>query len=252
METLFLAWQDPHRRRWFTVGRLVRTNGNYRFDYTNGVRAAQESGFTPVVAFPDIEKSYESREVFPLFANRILPSSRPEYEDYMEWLSISESEADPIAILSRTGGESATDTYEIFPQPERTDDNTYRVHFFVRGLRHQAQGSIERVASLELGERLLLMADLQNPYDSKAFALRTAERTRQDMHILGYLPRYLAHELAQMQWEDIEQARIEVERVNQPPAPVHFRVLCCLEMKWPDGYKPFSSQTYSPLSSSLN
>lgn len=241
LKVLFLAWQDPECRRWFTVGRLERQAGQYVYAYTNGVDKAKECGFTPLVSFPNFNDKYRSQEIFPLFANRVLPPNRPEYESFVEWLSIPKNEADPIAILARTGGEG--DMLEIFPLPKRGE----QVHFFVRGLRHQSNCAIERVKDLEVGEELLVMADLQNPHDTDALAVRTAEKTRQDMHILGYLPRYLAHELRQLEREELTSANITVERVNLPPAPIHFRILCRLDMEWPARYEPFSGTDYQPL-----
>ncbi len=73
MNTLFLTWQDEKTtRRWFVVGRLDRLGGIYYFQYVNQVRKAEEYGFTPLTEFPDTDKVYESRELFPLFANRLL------------------------------------------------------------------------------------------------------------------------------------------------------------------------------------
>ena len=247
MSILFLAWQDPVRRRWFTVGRLLRRRNKYVFTYTKGARAAQKSGFEPLVSFPVLEKHYESDEIFPLFANAVLSPNRPEYTNLIKWLSISHDKADPIAILARTGGNSMTETLEIFPCPEPDSDNTYLVHFFVRGLRHQSPCAIDRVKTLKPGEELLLMADLQNPHDPNAYALRTAEQNKNDMHLLGYLPRYLAGELKRFERSDITKAIVEVVQVNASPAPIHFRVLCRMRMPWPEGHVPFSTEEYQPL-----
>ena len=52
MTTLFLAWQDPHSRRWFTVGRLDAAPDQYSFSYTNGAKsAAQNAGIEPNVTY---------------------------------------------------------------------------------------------------------------------------------------------------------------------------------------------------------
>lgn len=246
MDTLFLAWQDPTERRWHPVGRLDRTNGTYTFVYTKGAAEARDQGFTPIVSFPDFDARYEADEIFPLFANRVLSPNRPEYNDFVEWLSIPKHEADPIAILARTGSDRQADTLEIFPLPQREGD-AYHVHFFLRGLRHQAPNAIDRVKSLEIGERLCMMADFQNEHDPDAIALRTDEQHEQDLHLLGYLPRYLASELKCVERENLEEAVVTVERVNPPPAPVHFRVLCSMTMRWLSDFQPFSMEEYQPL-----
>ena len=248
MNTLFLAWQDPKWHRWYPIGKLTHENGTYRFSYTQGALEAKAAGFAPLTAFPDVHASYESDKVFPLFANRLLPKNRPEYQDFIEWLSLPQDEADPVAILARSGGDNVTDTLEVFPRPERDADAAYCAHFFLRGLRHQNPCAIKRVEALEPGERLFVIPDVQNPFDEQAILLRTTERTKQDMHLLGYLPRYLASELKPLSWEALKAAEVEVVRVNPAPAPIHFRVLCRLSMRWPEGFVPFSSERFQPIS----
>jgi len=145
VRTLFLAWQDPDERSLFTVGRLDQKNGTYVFRYTQGAEAARERGFDSIVSFPDLSRTYESDEIFPLFANQVLSRNRPEFDDFVEWLSIPKNEADPVAILARTG-DQVTEPLEIFPYPTQLSEDTYVVHFFVRGLRHHrpAQSSASR------------------------------------------------------------------------------------------------------------
>src|SRR5579872_6016615 len=114
--TLFLAWQDPVARRWHPIGRLISEGGKYKFGYTCGIQKALETGrFEALPSFPDIHTVYESDQLFPIFTNRVLSPSRPEYRDMLQWLSVSEAEIDPVAILARTGGQRVTDTFEVFP-----------------------------------------------------------------------------------------------------------------------------------------
>lgn len=173
MKTLFLAWQDPKTRRWFTVGRLDVSTGLYSFTYTNGAISARDAaGFEPLAAFPVLHKNYTSEKIFPLFSNRFLPSHRPEFGEYLQWLNIPENERDPVAILARSGGRRATDTLEVFPKPTLNADGGYEFHFLVHGLRHMTKGAADRVLLLEPGEPLLAMRDIQNPKDppSNCFA----------------------------------------------------------------------------------
>ena len=247
MSTLFLNWQEPSTRRWYVIGRLDQPQGPegpFTFGYTGGVRGALDAGFTPIVSFPSIEQQYTSDEMFALFDNRVLPKNRPEYDDYIKWLSLSPEQATPFAILARSGGTSVSDSLEVFPEPERLDDGTYTFHFFVRGLRHQAEASSPRAEDLAEGEHLLLMPDVQNPFDPTAFALRTAETFRRDMHLLGYLPRYIAGEVQKWSWKEISEATVSVARINPAPAPSHLRILASINLKWPGGEEPFRSSDY--------
>src|SRR5713226_709922 len=116
MRTLFVAWRDPDRRKWFPVARLRSTPGCYEFTYTKGAeQARQEAGFAPLASFPELNTIYVSQHLFPAFSNRVLPESRPEYRDYLAWLSMAENDRDPAAILARSGGRRVTDTLEVFP-----------------------------------------------------------------------------------------------------------------------------------------
>lgn len=252
IRTLFLAWQDPVHRRWYPVGKLTSNAGTYTFEYIGGaLEAAQHSGFEPLPGFPKLETAYESNQLFPLFANRVLSPSRPEYKDVLEWLSMPRSEDDPVAILARSGGQRRTDSLEVFPCPEMTQTGEYQVHFLVHGLSHMPPDAAQRAELLKPGEPLLLMRDIQNPQDSLALALRTAERFKGDMYLVGYCPRYIRGDIADL-LENVSCERVEVtvERVNLPPVPIQFRVLCRLKLRWPPGFRPFSTPEYLPVTSS--
>ena len=246
VRTLFLAWQDPDERSWYTVGRLDQSNGTYLFRYTRGAEQAQERGFDPIVSFPNLYRTYESDNIFPLFANQVLSRSRPEFDDFVDWLSIPKDEADPIAILARTG-EQVTDTLEIFPYPKQLSEDRYVVHFFVRGLQHQSPCAVKRVQHLEPGDRLRLMPDVQNEHDANACMLRTSEQGKHPKHLMGYLPRYLAREFAELSGKQMANSTVDVIRVNPSPAPVHFRILCRLTMEWTPDRAPFEGDVYQPL-----
>jgi len=115
-KTLFLAWQDPISRYWFSIGRLTFDGRLYKFVYTQGVKEAEAKGaFKPLSSFPCLDKVYTSTELFPVFANRLMSRSRPDYSRFMEWLNIPNDEHDPMAILARSGGERETDTLAVFP-----------------------------------------------------------------------------------------------------------------------------------------
>ncbi len=82
---LFVAWRftTPDGGRWGPIGRLEYTGAGYRFVYTQGARKLP--GFVPFPEMPDLDAVCESDELFPLFANRLLARSRPEYEAYLAW-----------------------------------------------------------------------------------------------------------------------------------------------------------------------
>lgn len=87
MKKLFLAWQEPKSRHWFPIGCLEFDGDKYHFFYIQGVKKAKCEGFTSVYSLPDLDKTYSSTELFPLFSNRLMPRSRPDYLKYIESLN---------------------------------------------------------------------------------------------------------------------------------------------------------------------
>lgn len=249
MKTLFLAWLDPVGHRWYPVGRLQSDGGEYEFRYTQGALAAEsEAGFQPLAAFPDWTTTYRSSELFALFSNRLLSRSRPDYREFIEWLHIPESEVEPFVILARSGGRRATDTFEVFPEPQADADGHAVLHFFIHGIRRSTPGAVQRAESLVPGERLRVMHDLQNPFDGNALALRTGESSPGDLHLLGFCPRYISEEVVPILREHPAQVRIEVAHVNPPPAPAQMRVLCSMRLPAGSSSALFRSRKYLPLS----
>jgi hypothetical protein len=244
MKALFVAWQDPDSRRWIPVGRLTFENGSYRFAYTRGAKEAKEGmNFVPFGRMTELEEVYLSTDLFPLFANRILPKSRPEYRDYLRWLGLTEEAAGELEVLARTGGLRATDTLEIFPCPEPTADKNYVVYFFSRGVRHLLPENQSRIGDLKRGDRLYLMKDLQNPVDAMAVLMRTGDPIAN----VGYCPRYYSAEFSRLiDLVGAEKVVVSVEQVN-PDAPMQFRLLCRLSAPWPANFGPCSMEQFRVL-----
>lgn len=243
MKKLFLAWQDPESRRWFPIGRLISDSKKYQFAYTYGIKKAQEeANFQVLHSFPKLDKVYTSSEIFPLFANRLMRPSRPDYQDYIQWLDLHKNQADPLVILGRSGGKKATDNFEVFPEPERNENGDHYLHFFAHGLRHMPECSQEKVMQLQLEEALFLAHDLQNNYDSQALLLLTEQK-----HILGYCPRYLAADVGEVLQENPQSVSVQVKRVNPAPTPIQLRLLCKMTVQNSQNFSPFSTQDYQPV-----
>ncbi len=235
MNTLYLAWKRPDHR-WWPVGRLSREGSEYVFTYTQGARSAEAAGFRPLSSFPDFDQVYVSTQLFPMFRNRLLPRSRPDYEDFVEWLDLERGEADPLVMLARSGGQRETDMFDVFPIPEQNAEGPSRATFFVHGLRHLGPPTEEEVRRLLPGDALALQAAPANPHDSPEFRIHTVVRGV----VIGLVPRYLCQDLHALLSAAGEQVQARVRRVNVPPAPAQFRVLCSLDSPWPQGFRPFA------------
>lgn len=243
-EAVFLAWQDPASRAWFPIGKLTCEAGEvFRFVYTAGFRdAADKAGLTPLIGFPEVHQVYESTELFPLFKNRVMSRAREDYKTYIARLDLPEEGSSVLSLLARSQGRRTTDSFELFPHPlsfEPDGEARYRIDFFVHGLRHVAAPAQTRALALSPGERLLLLPDPQNPEDPSAIALRTEDKV-----LLGYVPRYYCADLGLV---DLRRTRVEVRRVNPPPAAVQQRVLVHLEAPWTEGAPPFAQPEYQEI-----
>ena len=241
MRKLFLTWQDKESRKWHPIGQLTFNGEVYRFFYVKGANLAQsEANFQPLVSFPDFREVYESTELFPMFANRVMPNSRPEYRQIIELLSIPENSNDPLAFLARTGGAKVTDNFEVFCYPELDGENNYNLHFFAHGLRYLPECSIERIGKMQKDDKIYLAHDFQNPFEQDALQLHS-----RDNHIIGYCPSYFLDDMNEIRRN--KEIELFVERVNEETTPLQFRLLCRLIVPQMQNFRPFTSHSYEPI-----
>lgn len=243
IKKLFLAWQNPENRCWFPIGLLTFDGEYYQFTYTIGVEKAQvDCNFKLLHSFPKKDRIYRSEKIFPLFANRLMPSSRPDYPNYIKSLNLRQNQAHPMNILARSGGKKVTDTFEIFPFPEKNKEGNFEIYFFINGLRYMPKSSQDYINKLEKGERLFLTQDYQNEYDNNALLLRTKNGQN-----FGYCPRYLTENLVKLLRLNNELIKVSVEKINLPPTPIQCRLLCRLTTIWDDDFIPFNNEDYQPI-----
>lgn len=243
---LFVAWQDPRTRAIYPVARIAELPDRVglEFVYVGGVQDALRAGFAPFPGMRQLEASYfaESVASFPLLANRLMPESRPDFEDYVRRLGL-EGVPEPLALLARSEARKATDSLELFAPPEfdsATGEWAYST--FLRGVRH-VQGSEAAIGELRAGSALKIERDTENTWDGRALRVVTLGGSH-----IGWVPGALLDDLHQV-LSGGHGILIRVNRVNLPPAPVSQRVL--LELRAPDGHEfvPMSGATYQPLAS---
>lgn len=241
MTSLFVAWQDSKSRRWFPIGKLEASKNGYEFCYTRGVLEAERScGFKGLQSFPALDETYESPELFPVFSNRVLSQSRPDYVSFVQYLNLQSESADPMRVLARSGGLRATDEVQVFPLPERTENGKYLMHFFAHGVRYIEEENQKVIESLSRGELLTLVPEPQNEHD--ALAIQVQGRGVK----LGYCPRYLNHDFHALLARS-KDVVLTVEKVNPSPAPIQLKLLCSLIADWPSGFEPFAGEEYQPV-----
>lgn len=238
-KTLVLCWREPASREWITVGKLWKQEEQYRFCYTNGVEKAEKSGnFALFGQMDEKDKTYVSNELFPIFKNRLLQKSRPEYQAYLDWLGLDKT-LEPLDELSRTNGVRATDSLQLFEVPTMQDEK-YTTYFFSHGISHLPKNYVERIKELKKGDELFLMQDIQNKIDQYALMIRTDDPAE----LMGYCPRIYTKDLNTLiQINGAKNIHLTIETINHD-APLQFRLLCKIETNWFDGFVPFTDDDF--------
>lgn len=244
---LYVFWQEPKARRWYPVGVLSRRDSMFRFAYTRGAKLAKKKEFLTFGRMTELHQQYESHELFPFFANRLLSPSRPEYQSFLTWLEAESESPDPLELLARTGGIRATDSILLYPKPEPTANGEYDLRFFVHGLRHMPKEAIPKINTLSAGTKLFPLFDDLNPFDREAVALRTDDPPM----IVGYVPRFFAHDIRRcIRLNRGRDISVRVRRVNED-APLQFRLLCRFVSRWPQRFNPCSGPEFQPIAREL-
>jgi hypothetical protein len=240
IDELILAWQNPHNREWLPVGRLLYNNNKYLFKYTIG--AKRETDFMPFGRMTPLDSSHESEELFPLFKNRLLQKSRPEYDNYLNWLGLEKDKNSPFEELARTGGIRATDSLQLFAVPKKRNGK-YEVTFFSHGISHLPPFYIERLNHLNQGNKLYLMRDIQNKSDVLALALRTDDPPE----IVGYCPKFFVKDFGRLiDSNGADKVEVSVVKVNLE-SPLQFKLLCKFSTNWPDEFAPFADEIFQTI-----
>lgn len=246
MKTLYLAWQDKGKtRQWFPIGRLDADLKKplFKFGYLKGAeRAHEEVGFQPLSNFPDFHRRYQSKELFPLFKNRVMNRGRSDFENYLQQLDLDPNLADPLTILEVSGGTRRTDNLEVFPKISKNENGEFRTRFFLKGWRYVNKYSQRKVQDLKPGEKLQVSIEVNNP--ATVFAVQLQLK---DYCMIGWTPRYLVNDILECITNNPLDIHAEVVKVNPAPAPTQERVLVEMRGKWPENYEPMSSPDFNEI-----
>lgn len=240
---LIVAWRKESNKQWFPIGILERLilgdRIEYSFSYTQGVLEAKNAGFTPLFGETkneQLKNTIKSENLlFPVFANRVMTKSRPEYPKYKEWLDLQD-ENNPFEELAKNNGIRATDNLQVFAIPEKKNGK-YIVDFFIHEFDFIDLAIQAKVGELKPKDTLYLAQDIQNPYDRDALLIRTEN----PLSLLGYVPRLYTKDFVYLLNQKDSQATLKILRTN-PDAPLLYRVFCRFEAKWDKGFDPFAEE----------
>jgi len=211
-DRLLVTRRDPTTRRYSALGFLNRDdNGAFAFAY---LRSASESGERPLPGLPSLLTIYRSDRLFPIFAERVMSSRRPDRQASLEALGLG-LDAAPFEVLLRSGGLRVGDTIELLPAPAAQTGDWIQFEFLVHGVRHMTPAAQERVERLREGELLRLVPEPDNPVQP-----RTLLVTDSDAVQLGYVPDPLLDVI-----ERITDPTVSVVRASGPDVGFHQRLL---------------------------
>jgi hypothetical protein len=190
-----------------------------------------------------VETVYGSAELLPLFTNRLLSKSRPEYPAYLAWCGFEPAKPPgPLDILAVTEGRRQTDSIEVFPLLEPDVEGRFETAFFLRGFSSRGAEALERIDALHDGQQLITSPDASNRTDFPAVMVAPHQSDLQSS--VGRLPRYLEFLGARCVPGSL---RVSVARVNRR-APLQMRLLCHLSARWSSGYRPYDDDWFQPIS----
>jgi len=216
-DRLLVTVRDPHTRAYRAVGFLNQDGDRFGFAYLR--REVERENFRPL---PGLRRAAHGRvwsdTLFPLFAERVVSSRRPDRHVSLDALGLP-FDAAPMEVLARSQGQRVGDTVELLPAPIAGPGAAVAFTFLTHGVRYLSEAEQERIASLILGERLRLRLDADNPVNPRAQVVTDTEDVR-----LGWLPDPLISLM-----NDIADQQLSVERSSGPQVGFHFRLLARLQ-----------------------
>ena len=246
---LFVTWQAPESRRIFPVARVLRLpNGRYEWAYVHAVAEAREQGFSGLPGYEELTRVSVSAELPALFAHRVQARARRAAGG----VRAANDSFDPAPItLLVPVGEGRHERLEVFAPPLPAPLGRYWGVFVARGV-GRIPGSEAALERLAPPEPLRLEAEPDNPVNPRALRL-----LRADGDPIGYVPDYLASELADAGASTAATERlgadgfrvelVSSERVTHPPAAPLYSVMCRYTCGGTLGTRLFRSERYRPM-----
>lgn len=223
---LLVTRRNPETRRYLSLGLLSCEPDGYRFGYLRS--AIENPDFQPLPGLGQANRAYEAEQLFPVFAERVMSSRRPDRREALASLGLPETAA-PFEVLINSGGRSVGDAVELLPAPKALSDGSLTLDFLVHGVRHMSPRSQDRISELRPGEPLLLILEPENPVNARACLVSDRDRLP-----LGYVPDPLLPIL-----EAMTAPSAQVVRANDARVGFHFRLAVRIEGNVGAGVQPF-------------
>jgi hypothetical protein len=255
---LVVAWQHPTERSIDPVGFLTRTDNAFAFSYIRNALTVHD--FPGLLGFDDPYRTYQSSELFPLFAQRAMDPRRPDYHRYVNDRLGLEGDPGPWEQIARSQGYREGDTIQLFPEPS-TDGDDVRCLFLVHGMRHadkstktingvDVSATREQIDAalqgLEPGDKLGIFREPGNVKNPLAIIVTISP---DQLIPIGWVPDLLVEDLQRLL--DCAQVTVTAEHINGADAPWHLRLLARLRATPAPGFRFFVSDRWQPLTAQV-
>ncbi|MCL2323060.1 MAG: DNA-binding protein [Oscillospiraceae bacterium] len=203
---IYLAWKDPALCKTYIVGKLSK-NKNYVFEYIKGQHEKLEN-FEPLVAFPDVNKTYTNRNLFATFAARLPDKRRPEIKSILAEYNLKEY--DEYELLKKSGAALPIDTFYFIDPILDIDEPFIERTFYI----NCGSTDCTMYDKLKAGDILDLEIEKANTLDSHAIKINFNDT------FVGYVPDFFSREVS----ECIKKGRsIECKVIYLSPYKKHCR-----------------------------
>lgn len=93
------------------IGTLIYDGENWKFNYSDDFKAVAR--IIPVIVFPDFNKEYISKDLWPFFATRIPSLNQPYHYKKIKKANIQED--DSVELLKLFGKDTITNPFKLIP-----------------------------------------------------------------------------------------------------------------------------------------
>lgn len=101
-DSIYLLWTNSITKQKYKVAELYKQNEMFYFKYLDNIDEAINNGFKPLIAFPDIKRTYDNPKLFAVFASRLPEPNRPEIDKILN--SYNMKKYDAFELLKKGGG----------------------------------------------------------------------------------------------------------------------------------------------------
>ncbi|MGP9536382.1 hypothetical protein ACT3SP_00120 [Brachybacterium sp. AOP43-C2-M15] len=172
--------QHPELRQYEKLGVLTEIRDGWEFRYFSEV--ASTPGISPLPGLTATDAPIRSRNLFPLFAQRVLSTRRPDRSRIPASLGLDET-ATAFELLARNGGRRHGDFIELIQLPVPQGDGTERLRFLAHGMRHRSPEEQQMIDGIAQGDPLRIVPEVDDLVDPSALLITTDDGVR-----LGWVP----------------------------------------------------------------